>query len=99
MNMLSRIMTAIFGETLPPASSDGDDSTWEQRSHNKTLRRQMPTSKAEAIKAADKESKERYDHMDANISRLRQMASDSRRRKERLRARREARREAAKATP
>lgn len=84
--VLKFIMDKLFGETLPPSSSDGDDAAWEQRKHNKTLRRQVPASKADIIRIADRRSQERYEQMDNHIDNLKKMARASRKRKEQMRA-------------
>jgi len=90
ITMLKELLDRVFGESLPPASADGDDGGWERKEHNKRLRSQFSGSQAEVIRMADIQSKKRYDAMDTHIDKLNGLAEASRRRKEKRRARKEA---------
>lgn len=83
--MFKRLVDALFGKSLPPASSDGDDGGWNKRDCNKTLRTTIG-KRADAIRMADEHNRKRYDAMDTHIASLKKMAEDSRERKTELKA-------------
>lgn len=90
MSLINLFFDKVFGESMPPSASDGDDSAWDQKKFNRTVRKQLPRSRADAIQRADSVSAERYDQMDGHIAHLRKMAIASRERKALMRLKREA---------
>lgn len=88
--MLKELLDRVFGETLPPASADGDDGGWGRKEHNRHLGATLSGSQAEVIRMSDITTKKRYEAMDSHIDQLKGMAAESRRRKEHRRTLREA---------